>query len=678
MIPTPLRLAASLLTLALLAACGGEDPAVSAPTEPPDPLAARGIAVTTGAAAGYVEDQACKLCHSSLFRDYQEVGMAQSFFRPTDERMMEDFAAAPFYHPPSQSYYALHRDGEDLLFRRYQQDAAGAPINLFERKVDWVVGSGHTSRLYLYQTPNGELYQFPLAWYTQGAGWAMAPGYDNPNHEGVLRRVRRECMFCHNAYPEVPTGSDAYGMPHTYPQGLPQGTGCQRCHGPGAAHLRAAYGTPDDDAAIRAAIVNPGRLAPERRDDVCNQCHLQASVVLFGVRRFERDDYSFRPGEPLSDFLLKVDVEEADQTRDERFEINHHPYRLYQSRCFLESRAADPTEGMSCLTCHDPHRKVPERRRKTHYRDACLSCHTVEACTLESMGAAGNPQGIDPQDCVACHMPPRRTQDVVHVLMTDHKIQRRPPSEAERLAPREERVPVVTEVNFLTSDAPTQTLGEIYRTSTVLRARAASPAVNVLYPLILETDFEALPPYIDAIRALLQQRRFAEAETMMTEALARHPDHPLLLDWQGILLSALGRPTEAIDALQRAVTLDGHRPEAEYNLGGLLLNQGETEAAIGWLQSALAARPNIAAAHFFLGSAYVRQGKIDEALAAYRRTLEVDPKHTRAYLALGQTLLARAKDGDREEALRWWRHGARVAQPAAPVREALAQVEPRP
>src|SRR6476469_10272368 len=28
--------------------------------------------------------------------------------------------------------------------------------------------------------------------------------------------------------------------------------------------------------------------------------------------------------------------------------------------------------------------------------------------------------------CVDCHMPKRRTQDAVHVVMTDHYIQRRP------------------------------------------------------------------------------------------------------------------------------------------------------------------------------------------------------------------------------------------------------------
>ena len=36
------------------------------------------------------------------------------------------------------------------------------------------------------------------------------------------------------------------------------------------------------------------------------------------------------------------------------------------------------------------------------------------------MGASG--------DCVSCHMPKRRTDDVVHAVMTDHYIQRRKPA----------------------------------------------------------------------------------------------------------------------------------------------------------------------------------------------------------------------------------------------------------
>ena len=70
--------------------------------------------------------------------------------------------------------------------------------------------------------------QEAVAWYTQTRSWGMAPGFDRPDHDGVLRRVRRECIFCHASYPDLPAGADAYGAPQVFPARLPEGIGCQR------------------------------------------------------------------------------------------------------------------------------------------------------------------------------------------------------------------------------------------------------------------------------------------------------------------------------------------------------------------------------------------------------------------------------------------------------------------
>src|SRR5262245_34752639 len=192
-------------------------------------LAALGVATTAGAAPGYVEDRACGLCHSEIAETYAAKGMARAFRRPRPEADIEDFAAPPFVHAASRQQLEIARRDGRLLFRRWQLDGAGRPINLFEREVDWILGSGSHARTYLYRTPGGELYQLPLAWYTQERAWGMAPGFDRPDHDGVLRRVRRECLFCHDAYPEVPAGSDLYGAPQELPAALPEGLGCQRC-----------------------------------------------------------------------------------------------------------------------------------------------------------------------------------------------------------------------------------------------------------------------------------------------------------------------------------------------------------------------------------------------------------------------------------------------------------------
>ncbi len=265
-------LGGGLAALGLLLATSGLGGAeVFAQTEPPaaDPLVERGYAVTGGTAPGYVEDRVCASCHADLYRSYQDVAMAKSFYRPRTDNVIEDFDQG-YTHEPSRRHYQMSwRDGR-LIMRRYQLDADGEPINEIEQEVAWILGSGNHSRTYLVRTPGDELYQLPIAWYTQTQSWGMAPGFDRPDHLGLSRRVRRECMFCHNAYPDAPAGSDAYTAPQVYPRELPEGLGCQRCHGPGAEHSRVAMGEVVDFEELYASIVNPGDLEPRLRDDVCH------------------------------------------------------------------------------------------------------------------------------------------------------------------------------------------------------------------------------------------------------------------------------------------------------------------------------------------------------------------------------------------------------------------------
>ncbi len=624
------RLAAALAGCALVTAAAARGGDVG------DPLAERGYAVTSGAAPGYVDDRACAGCHADLYRAYREVGMAQAFFRPRPERVIEDFEQG-FYHPKSGRHYRMTlRDGR-YVFRRHQLDAAGRPVHVFEQAVDWILGSGHHARTYLYRSPEGELYQLPLAWYTQTGSWGMAPGYDRPDHLGVTRRVRRECMFCHNAYPDVPAGSDlSYDGPQTFPAELPEGLGCQRCHGPGAEHARTGMREPVDPARLASTILNPGRLPPRLRDDVCYECHMQPSVALAGVRRFGRGDYSFRPGEPLADYLVQVDVDEEGRERSERFEINHHPYRLEQSRCFEESAGA-----LSCLTCHDPHRKVKEPERAAHYRAACLGCHQVDACGLEAMvvaapGAADPGAALpaaDPSDCAACHMQKRRTQDVVQVVMTDHLIRRRPASPAELQAPLEESEPVLVGVELIDERAPSGSLGEVYRAAAVVRAGGGGDAVDRLRQALDAVRPDALEPWFDLGRGQLQEQRFEAAEATLLHVLERSRDHPVALAWLAIARQGRGRTEEALALVRRAIDA-GERAEWYSNLGQML-NAAERPAdALAPLERAIERRPSLAAAHFQLGNALAALDRRQEAVASYRRALAVEPTHPGARRAL--------------------------------------------
>ncbi len=626
------------------------------------------LAVTSGAAPGYVNDHACAECHQEIYDSYQQVGMANSFFRPRPNKLVEDFDTAAFVHKPSQRMYEMTRRDDALFFSRCQLDEEGNRINQFECRVDWVLGSGNHARHYLYQTASGELYQLPVAWYPQEKRWAMAPGYDNRFHEGVLRQVQRDCMFCHNAYPDVPEGSDVYAASHTFPKQLPEGIGCQRCHGPGAQHIVAAKADADAAEEHRSMIVNPANLDTQLRNDVCNQCHYQPSVTLTGLRRLGKADYSFRPGQPLADYQVGIDVAEKEKEASERFEINHHAYRLQQSRCFAESEGR-----LGCLTCHDPHHRVAAEDRASHYRSACVKCHALDDCTLRPEDHE-KVKNIDVHDCATCHMPKRRTQDVVHAVMTDHFIGRSLPSGAQ-LAELQETKPVLKDLVFTDQQQSTDDGGsDVYRAVTMLRLSKFShpAAANQLENLLATLDLSNVEPYLDLTMAQLKQRRYAAAERTAALTLERFPNHPLALEWRGAAFLSLDNSEAAEEQLGKALESKSARAEAHYNLGLLLLGGERAEEAIERLQRAIEIRPNMSLAWFYLGKAQRELGRQEKAVESFQRTLQIEPAHSRAYLELGQTLIALDRH---DEARRYWQHGIQVAAQPQLLIEARQKAE---
>ena len=574
----------------------------------------------------YLPDAVCGKCHAELYSSFQEVGMARSLARPERARALENLAAEPYFHAASGRYYQITRaaGGDGLVFRRWRLDPQGARVDALELPIDWVLGSGHSSRVYLYRTPSGELFQLPLAWYSQENAWAMAPGFDRPDHEEVSRRVRRECLFCHNAYAGAGGEGSRFEALPTYPPELPEGIGCQRCHGPGAAHVELVTGGESRPQEIAKSIVNPARLPRERRREVCYQCHLQPSVSLIGLRRFGRDEESFRPGERLGDYLVMVDPQLARQQRRDRFEINHHPYRLEQSACFIKSGGE-----LSCLNCHDPHRKVPSAARAEHYRQACLVCHGAASACRRGPTWAADPRALT-EDCAACHMARRRTQDVVHVVMTDHRIARQPGG-PELVAPRAEFEPEIEDLALHPLEgAPTGRLAQLYRALAVLRMVRSAEALAYLEKNLPLENPPQPDPWLDLAGALLRRQRF-EAALAALGRFGKTSD--LALQWQAIAELGSGRRAAALGTLRRAVALAPRNPELLFNLGRLVHDAAEAEAL---LAAAAELRPNLVAAWYQLGLARRARGDEAAARAAFERALAFDPAHAESRAALAE------------------------------------------
>ena len=220
---------------------------------------------------GYIDDARCARCHADITTTFAGHGMGRSFWIPGPGNAIEDFSeeGGHYHHAASRLHYRMRMDDEGRMWmKQYELDKGGEPINEVDVEAHFAVGSGNHARTYLYRSPSGELWELPVTWYT-GKGWRMSPGYDYAHHQRLGRQVGRDCIFCHTAYPGIPAGEDRLGRLIAFPEALPLGIGCQRCHGPGEAHVNLAYSTDATDEEIAASILDPTDLPPALADDMC-------------------------------------------------------------------------------------------------------------------------------------------------------------------------------------------------------------------------------------------------------------------------------------------------------------------------------------------------------------------------------------------------------------------------
>jgi predicted CXXCH cytochrome family protein len=635
----------------------------------------------------FVDPKLCIGCHTGIYETYSHTGMAKSFYRPSLANTIENYSKGnPFYHAPTGAYYAMAQRGGKYFQQRWQIGAGGQPAYLQEWQIDFVIGSGNHVRTYLHRGANGVLIELPLAWYSEKGGyWAMNPGYDTDRFIAP-RKIAYECMFCHNSYPRIPAGHERANSVPAYLDPIPEGIDCQRCHGPGGRHARAAQAQGarrQED--IRGAIVNPARLSGDRQMEVCMQCHLQTTSLRLpaAIRRFDRGPFSYRAGEPLGDFLLFFDRAAVTATitagSQSKFEIVSSVIRLRESRCFLQSKGA-----LTCLTCHNPHRIPRGEEAARHYNAVCRQCHSSG---FDSLVAAA--KHTSATDCVSCHMPKRRTDDVVHAVITDHLIQLRKPSdllaeipefhENEKTAYHGEVVPyypkplpptggnqlylavaqVQHESNLsqgieqLTREIEKQkpgraefyfALGEAWRNK-----GEASKAVTA-YEQAVERDPRSawtLRRLADALQALGQAARAAVA---LNRAIQAAPDDARGWYALGEIYSRAGRHDDEIRAFRRSAELDPELPEAYNNLGSAMAETGNLKDAEAAFLSALRIQPDFADAQANLGMLLAAKGELAESTDHFERSLKAKPDNAlaRCNFAVALARLNRLEDARRQ------------------------------
>jgi tetratricopeptide (TPR) repeat protein len=219
----------------------------------------------------------------------------------------------------------------------------------------------------------------------------MKPGLGELSQRPPTLPMQSGCMRCHMSSVQRP----AAGTINRYPTVpfLHAGVTCEACHGDSRKHVKSNG---------KVSVINPVRLAADKRDSICISCHLEGDI---SVERAGRSALDYRPGDFISSYIAYYVYGGENLTRRAVSEVE----QLGLSTCKRVSG-----DHMSCLSCHDPHYTPDAQHRVAFYRDKCLACHGQRG-----FAAVHHP---DNKDCTACHMRRSAAQNVPHVAWTDHRI----------------------------------------------------------------------------------------------------------------------------------------------------------------------------------------------------------------------------------------------------------------
>jgi Cytochrome c554 and c-prime len=315
--------------------------------------------------ADYVGAESCAECHRTNFEKQSASHHAHSLRKIAES-------------PLAAKLLTAGRSPDGTL--RYEQDGDSVAViesGSAERAViEWAFGAGAQG-----STPVGHVgdqyFEHRFSFYARLDG--LAPTFGHPAHVttpiaklGLLQdnHTITHCFSCHAT--GVEQGTEGPELRRMRP-----GVQCERCHGPGSAHIAAAKQGSATAAVIRE-IVNPGRFSAKAQIEICGQCHRLAT-----------------PG--------TGDEPELESPVTVRFA----PISLMASRCFRASGK------IACLTCHDPHADALPRSDFS-YSEKCLACHGRDGAPVKAC------RRLKRENCLPCHM--KQASLGPYLRFTDHRI----------------------------------------------------------------------------------------------------------------------------------------------------------------------------------------------------------------------------------------------------------------
>ncbi len=650
---------------------------------------------------GYVGDATCESCHREIFQEYRRTNHGRSLSQLSPEEDPADWRQIPpgpewkrdarVSSPADGLLYNVSPGPDEPRQQETLDGPDGSTLHELSREAHLVIGSGNQTRSFL-TIENGRITQLPLTWYSTDQRWGMSPGFAEIN-DRFSRPLILQCLACHTDLPVLePHTQNAYAE-------SPGPISCERCHGPGRAHVEGHQKEADERETGLVSrqgsdpwIITPTRLDREREMAICLQCHL-AGIVTHPEGE---DPTTFRPGMALAENRT-VHVPTLQFQDPEWVGIDSHPIRLARSACYQESE-------MTCLSCHAAHTPDQELPPE-HFARQCGACHTGNGEHSAGDGTAsplcsrhgrdGLAQEGSSGDCVSCHMSRGGTSDVPHVRFTDHWIQREPGPPLDPEGGRSviespdplalvEVSPLARPVDPSDPDHRTEAEQAAHRADalfqlyeTMHRHPGYLPQVMTAGRTAQRSPGEPTPAgQLAFARALMETGATTEARSILLQALERFPDDP----WVHLLLGALmeerlGDPEGALHHLEQALQIQPRLLEARGKRAQVLFGLGRVDEAKADLrrlvQEAPLQRPQ---AWFNLGVIHLTLGEEEAAEAAFREAVRLDPLAGDAAVQLGSLQMARGDLVEAERSFQLAVHGD-PSNPSGHGSLALLQLE---
>lgn len=584
----------------------------------------------------YVGMEKCRQCHNDIYETFIKTGMGKSFGQATSSKSAAHFGTHDFvFDSINNLYYKPFFENDTLFIKEYRVENTDT-VYQRTQAVSYIIGSGQHTNSHLYLI-NNYLYQAPITFYTQEGRWDLAPGFEKGSSTRFKRIISDECMSCHNGY------ADFNALSENKYNKIKVGIDCERCHGPGSAHVRLKSSGEIIDTATSFdySIVNPRGLEREAQIDVCQRCHLQGISVLN-----EGQDYqSFKPSMRLKD-VMKVFLPRYSDS-DEHFLMASQADRMKQSKCF---KASD----MTCISCHNPHVSVKEKSLE-YWVSKCESCHksaTQKLCT-ETNAERQEAQN----DCVKCHMPKSGSIDIPHVQIHDHHIRVVPEFNSKKVAELRKFIQLecvnddqVSDLdkakgylNYFEEYTPEQLMldsakyfleknGKVNKNS--FSAWIQYHYLSEKYASIIEiVNGNTAPQQVSAWtmyrigEAYYQIQDYSKALLYYNKALEIKPLALDFINKKGIALMQLKRWDEAEKVFQSVLVENPYNTVSLNNLGYLYAQNGKIDEAQRLYDKALSLDPDYVSCLINNAGSYLLLNKPTEAKKYLQRAIKKDPNN---------------------------------------------------